>query len=415
MAGLEVAGRRFRTEADYKAALRDQAKIDKIKAQVNMEQPGEVITLYSEMQTGKYRFETVVGNDFDDEIYELAQNFKRQGYDENSKLPKGRKAARQMKKQAKSGGAAAKQAGNASGVKTASGRTKKSKSAGGENSVSLDAYDKNMQAVIRDELKKREIRRKLLIILCSVAAAASFIYFGVYYYFADRTETSYASLSGLKGSTTLVAGAVPTVTIHYTDEEDIDLEVLEEYQTLYNKNKSLIGWLKIDDTNIDYPVMQTANNEYYLDHNYNQEYDRNGSLFLDKDCDVVHRNMNLIIYGHHMKSGKMFGNLNKYSSEDYCKKHPTIQFDTIYEKGTYEVMYVFRSRIYNEDEIVFKYYQFLDAASEQEFNSNMQAMAELSLYDTGVTASYGDELLTLSTCDNAEADGRFVVVAKKIQ
>ena len=78
-------------------------------------------------------------------------------------------------------------------------------------------------------------------------------------------------------------------------------------------------------------------------------------------------------------------------------------------------MYVFRSKIYNEDEIVFKYYQFLDAASEKEFTSNMQEMAAISLYDTGVTASYGDELLTLSTCDNSETDGRFVVVAKKIQ
>ena len=416
MEGFEVAGRRFRTEADYKAALRDQAKIDKIKAQVNMEQPGEVITLYSEMQTGKYRFETAVGNDFDDEIYELAEDYKRQGYNKDSKLPKGRRGARQMKKQAKSGGgAAAKQGKNASGVKDSARRAKKNKSADDANIASLDGYDKNMQAAILDELKKREKRRKLLLALCSVVAAASFLCFGVYYYFADKTESGYSSLAELKGSTTLAAGSVPIVTIHYTDEEDVDLEVLEEYQTLYNKNKSLIGWLKIDDTNIDYPVMQTVNNEYYLDHNYNQEYDRNGSLFLDKDCDVVHRNTNLIIYGHHMKSGKMFGNLNKYSSEDYCKKHPTIRFDTIYEKGTYEVMYVFRSRIYNEDEIVFKYYQFLDAASEKEFNSNMQAMAEMSLYDTGVTAGYGDELLTLSTCDNAEADGRFVVVAKRIQ
>ena len=81
-------------------------------------------------------------------------------------------------------------------------------------------------------------------------------------------------------------------------------DVLDEYKTLYEKNKKLIGWLKIDDTNIDYPVMQTSNNEYYLDHNFNQEYDKNGSLFLDKDCDIVHRNTNLIIYGHHMKSGK---------------------------------------------------------------------------------------------------------------
>ena len=177
---------------------------------------------------------------------------------------------------------------------------------------------------------------------------------------------------------------------------------------------NMVAWLTVDDTNIDYPVMQTSNNEYYLDHNFNQEYDKNGSLFLDADCDVVHRNTNLIIYGHHMKSGKMFGNLNKYSSESYYKDHSLIQFDTIYEKGTYEIMYVFRSRIYNEDEVVFKYYQFLDAASEKEFESDMQEMAALSLYDTGITASYGDELLTLSTCDNSEEDGRFVVVAKRV-
>ena len=90
MEGLEVAGRRFRTEADYQAALRDKAKIEKIRAQVNMEQPGEVIALYADMQAGKYRFETVVGNDFDDEIYELAQEYKSRGYDKDTRLPAGR-------------------------------------------------------------------------------------------------------------------------------------------------------------------------------------------------------------------------------------------------------------------------------------------------------------------------------------
>lgn len=409
MEGFEVAGRKFRTEADYKAALRDQAKIAQIKTQVNMEQPGEVITLYTEMQTGKYRFETIVGNDFDDEIYELAQEYKRQGYDQNSKLAAGRKKAFKKKESNQSRTASSKKSSGRN-----AGKKKKSTKDNENASVALDAYDKNMQKEILRELKKREKRRKLTVALCSVVAVACFGYFGVYYYFSDRTQMDYENLAQLKGSATLAAGASPGITIHYTEEEELDLEVLEEYETLYNKNRSLIGWLKIDDTNIDYPVMQTANNEYYLDHNYSQEYDKNGSLFLDKDCDVVHRSTNLIIYGHHMKSGKMFGNLNKYSSEDYCKSHSTIQFDTIYEKGTYEVMYVFRSRIYNEDEVVFKYYQFLDAASEKEFESNMQEMAALSLYDTGVTASYGDELLTLSTCDNSETDGRFVVVAKRV-
>lgn len=397
MAGFEVAGRKFRTEADYKAALRDQAKIDEIKSKVNMEQPGEVITLYNDMQMGKYRFETTVGNDFDDEIYELAQQYKSRGYTKDSKL-------NQKKKKISHKDGRAKQH-NSSEKKN---RTKDKKQ------VALEDYDAGMQKEILAELKKRDKRRSLLVVLCSIVAVGCFGYFGVYYYFSDRTEMDYNSLANLKGDTSLSAVTSP-VTIHYTDGDEEELTVLEEYQTLYNKNKKLIGWLKIDDTNIDYPVMQTANNEYYLDHNYNQEYDKNGSLFLDKDCDVVHRNTNLIIYGHHMKSGKMFGNLNLYSSEDYCKKHSTIQFDTIYEKGTYQVMYVFRSRIYNEDEIVFKYYQFLDAASDKEFSSYMQEMAALSLYDTGVTAAYGDELLTLSTCDNSEQDGRFVVVAKRVE
>lgn len=160
--------------------------------------------------------------------------------------------------------------------------------------------------------------------------------------------------------------------------------------------------------------MQTVNNEYYLNHNFNQEEDRNGCIFMDYQCDVVEGCDNMILYGHHMQSGKMFGTLNKYSNENYYKEHPKIQFDTIYEKGQYEVMYVFRSKVYSEEEITFKYYQFINAGSEQEFNSYMNEMAALSLYDTGVTAVYGDQLLTLSTCDYQESGGRFVVVAKRV-
>ena len=111
----------------------------------------------------------------------------------------------------------------------------------------------------------------------------------------------------------------------------------------------------------------------------------------------------------------MFGNLDKYKSSDYCKKHSVITFDSIYEKASYEVMYVFLSHIYNEDEVTFKYYQFIDADTQQEFDSNMRAMAEMSLYDTGVEAEFGDTLLTLSTCDYEETNGRFVVVAKRIR
>ena len=111
----------------------------------------------------------------------------------------------------------------------------------------------------------------------------------------------------------------------------------------------------------------------------------------------------------------MFGNLQQYAKESYGKKHSVIEFDTIYEKATYQVMYVFRSQVYNEDDVVFKYYQFIEANSEEEFNFYMKEMASMSLYDTGVTANFGDSLLTLSTCDSSQTDGRFVVVAKRIK
>lgn len=401
MSGFEAAGRRFRTEAEYKAAKRDLKLIAEIKAKVHMDQPGEVISLSEAFAAGQYRFESVIGSDFDDEIYELAEEFKSRGYTKDSRLPESRMARKKVeKKQAR---AAAK-----------TGKVKKNKL---EKRASVEDYDADMQKVILAEIRKREKRRKLLVVFCGLIAAGCFGYFGVYSYFAQRTQMDYEGLAMLKGSSSLTGGSWNSsgVTIHYTEKEERELTVLPEYETLYYKNRKLIGWLQIDDTNIDYPVMQTANNEYYLDHNFNQEYDKNGSLFLDASCDVVDRNTNLIIYGHHMKSGKMFGNLNNYSSKEYCEKHSTIRFDTIYEKGLYQVMFVFRSRIFNEDEVVFKYYKFLDAASEKEFDSNMQEMAALSLYETGVTAVYGDELLTLSTCDSSEQDGRFVVVAKRIK
>ena len=269
--------------------------------------------------------------------------------------------------------------------------------------------------IVQEELKKQEKRRKLLVVCCSVIAVACLGYFGIYNWYNIRTADNYKQLSELKDKES-ATGQNQDPVIHYTADEGqrTPPPVLDEYKNLLNKNKRLIGWVKIDDTNIDYPVMQTTDNEYYLDHNLNQEYDKNGSIFMDKDCDVLKPSTNFILYGHHMKSGQMFGSLSLYSDQSYYEKHPYIQFDTIYEKGQYEIMYVFRSRVYSEDEIVFKYYQFIDAQSEQEFDSYMNDMAEMSLYDTGVTASFGDQLLTLSTCDYQEKNGRFVVVAKKV-
>ena len=272
---------------------------------------------------------------------------------------------------------------------------------------------------LQQELEKKERRRRFTMVICALGAFLCLGYFLVYSYQNYRTGSDNRQWSNLKNEEYM--GSEFHNTVQDTTQGNTQNtgapetpEVLEEYKNLLNKNKRLIGWVKIDDTKIDYPVMQTVDNEYYLDHNANQEYDKNGSIFMDKDCDVLKPSTNFILYGHHMKSGQMFGNLDEYENQSYYEAHPFIRFDTIYERGMYQVMYVFRSRVFNEEEIVFKYYQFIDAVSEQEFESNMQSMADLAIYDTGVTAKYGDQLLTLSTCDYQEKNGRFVVVAKKV-
>lgn len=399
---LTVNGRRFRTKTDYEAAMRDKHKIEVIRSRVNFCVPKEVYELYNAMQSGAYRFETMVGNDFDDEVYELVEKYKSEGISPETGKKPGRKESKIAEKKAKQEKQAAKDKKY----------DDKMKEKAGKQQVGFQDFSEDMQKIILAELKKREKRRRLLVICSGILAFGCFAYFGIYYFFAERTTADYEQLASLKNDSSYAGLPVDTSLVHRTGDVELP-DILEEYKTLFNKNKKLIGWVKIDDTNIDYPVMQTTNNEYYLTYNFNQEYDKNGSIFMDCNCVAYPQSTNTILYGHHMKSGKMFGQLQSYAKESFYEDHKIIQFDTIYEKGTYEIMYVFRSKVFNENEIVFKYYQFIDAYSEKEFNSYMLEMAEQSLYDTGVTAKYGDKLLTLSTCDNSQEDGRFVVVAKK--
>lgn len=383
-----IDGRRFRTPEEYEAAKRDKQLIDSITRDLRLDNPKDIEKLYQKLKSEQIEFETIVGRQFDDNVYELHRRFQEEQMRKQEEIKRKQEERRQRKVQAKK-------------------RKTKEK-------TQIDDMSPEFKKEVLQEIKKRERRRKLLITVCVLICILCFGYFGFYYQSAAKSASEFEELASLKNTSKTLAGNTQ-MTLHKISKEDTDIpDILPEYETLYNKNKRLIGWIKIDDTKIDYPVMQTVNNEYYLNHNFNQEEDKNGCIFMDYQCDVVAGCDNIILYGHHMQSGKMFGTLNKYSSESYYKEHPKIQFDTIYNKGEYEVMYVFRSKVYSEEDVTFKYYQFINAGSAKEFNSYMNEMAALSLYDTGVTATYGDKLLTLSTCDYQENQGRFVVVAKRV-
>lgn len=198
----------------------------------------------------------------------------------------------------------------------------------------------------------------------------------------------------------------------------VPLTVLPEYADLHLRNTDMVGWLTIPGTQIDYPVMQSPEGVdayYYLKHSFEKEEDHNGSIFLDQRNDLQGQDDNLILYGHNMKSGAMFGTLKLYLEEDYLAEHPQISFSTLYEKRVYDIIAVCLAKVEYQDEEGFRYYNFLDADSRQAFDEFKANVIEMNVYGEDVDMEYGDKLITLSTCNSYVEDGRMFVVAKLAQ
>jgi len=258
----------------------------------------------------------------------------------------------------------------------------------------------------------KEYLKKYQSVICIVAAvallgAAAFCGWHICHHYAQVDEQTEAFAE--------IAEVVENAPAEEETPEDTPVsegeDILAKYKELYLQNEDMAGWISIDGTTINYPVMQTKNNpNFYLKHNFEKEYSDLGVPYIQEDCDLAASD-NLIIYGHHIKGQKMFGALEDYKSKSFYEKHKTIQFDTLTEQAEYEIVAVFKTVAYSAEG--YRYYDFVDAENEEEFNAYVEKCRELALYDTGVTAEYGDKLITLSTCEYSAQNGRLVVVAKK--
>lgn len=245
-----------------------------------------------------------------------------------------------------------------------------------------------------------------------------------YYIEGRQQENRYDQLAALKETVT------PRPTIAQTDEPATEptapqyvevtdpetgntLSVLPEFAELYLQNHHIVGWLTVPGTVIDYPVMQTPNDpDYYLHRNFDKEDSKRGCLYVWPESDVFAPSDNVTIYGHHMRDGSMFGQLDKYRDPGFRAENPYIYFDTLQSLHTYEVMAVFLTTASVGQG--FAYHAFVEAADEQAFHDFVAQVEDLRLYDTGVTAAYGDKLICLSTCEYSQTNGRLVVVAKRV-
>ena len=195
--------------------------------------------------------------------------------------------------------------------------------------------------------------------------------------------------------------------------EPTEPSMLAEYAVIYEQNNDVVGWIKIDGTKIDYPVMQTPDRpNYYIDHSFNGAASKHGCIYIREECDMNEPSDNITIYGHNMLDGSMFAALLDYQHKEAWDNNPLIFFDTLTEYHTYKIFAVFKTTAsLNEG---FKYHHMIDAANKKEFNNFIATCKELAFYDTGITPKYGDKIICLSTCEYTLEHGRFVVCAVRI-
>lgn len=201
--------------------------------------------------------------------------------------------------------------------------------------------------------------------------------------------------------------------IYYNVDEDQDHGDL---MSLRGINEDIKGWIKIKDTKIDYPVLQSdeTNSTYYLYRNYKKESSGFGSIFIDSQCDTLKPSKNMILYGHNMRDKSMFGTLLKYDDLDFYKERPVIIFDTLYEQGYWKIISIFKTNTLKEQGEIFNPFR-IDFASNKDFLKFVYDVKIRSLIDTPVNISIDDRLILLSTCSYELKDFRTIIVARKVR
>lgn len=203
----------------------------------------------------------------------------------------------------------------------------------------------------------------------------------------------------------------PSDNINNPDNYDniIDTNLISvDLDNLISQNSDTIAWIKVDGTDISYPVVQTTDNDYYLNHSFNGKYNSSGWIFADYRNDINNFNKNTIIYGHNRLNNTMFATLNTVLSEEWFDNRDwCIQFSTLTHNTLWQIFSVYK--IPSET-----YYITTDFEDELEYMQFLETILDRSYYDFETNLNFNDKILTLSTCTNVN-NGRLVVHAKLIK
>lgn len=190
---------------------------------------------------------------------------------------------------------------------------------------------------------------------------------------------------------------------------------LSGYENLLKINPQILGWIAIPGTQLSFPLLQGEDNDFYLHHDIYGQESRYGAIFVDYKADIYGGESNMVIYGHHMRNGSMFGSLEEYGSRSYYEEHPSFFLLLPEEEREYEIIAVLKNDIYSREKELFQYYDYERIESREKFDEYCQNIKSYSLYDTGLDAEYGDELATLCTCSYSGKDERLLIVGRRLQ
>ncbi len=259
---------------------------------------------------------------------------------------------------------------------------------------------------------KKEIGRKCLLIAAFLVflGALAMLFYNTVFLSAKNAQLN-GEVQRIAHETTSDDDQKPEV-----DEDGINWDKLKEI------NDEIVGWIKIDNTVIDYPVLwhkeDNMNSQYYLSHNYQGGYDSFGSIFLDYRSVDGTDSKNVIMHGHHMNDGSMFGNLLNYGGTtgnlDFYKESPTIEFDTPEANGTYKIISVFKTNTLSSQGEFFNY-MIGEFENEKAFMNYVYNVRIRSLFNIPVDVNEDDELITLSTCSYEFTNFRTVIVARRVR
>ena len=264
--------------------------------------------------------------------------------------------------------------------------------------------------IFKKILPTRDDNKKTLIIkIVALVAAVALVCSGTYliFYFADLGQQD-AKIENIRNNYELNRD-------DYTKNED---NQFSKFDILKSQNSDIVGWMTITNTEINNPIYQTVDNQFYVDHDMDKKPNSYGALFLDYRCNInpLSLTQNQIIYGHNMRYGAMFGTLNQFRELDFYKANPLIQFDSLYEQRTYKI---FAAMIVNDTEdntFGYIYTPYRSTfTSETDFMQWIEHNRQRSLIDTPVDINSNDEIITLSTCCYDYKNARFVVMARLVR